>query len=148
MAVAVAPDLVSEDRETSRLLVVEVQSSISDRDRDFFLRQLRSYAEALGKPKTVYYVLVDSDTIQFYEEASPPPRLLLSFSTAEVLKPYMGQSYTGEMSEFLLAGMTMAWLRDLGSHWREQNPPGSDHIAPDVIDLLTKAAVRVASPRP
>jgi len=63
------PDLMAEDRESSRLLVVEVKETISDRDRDFFMQQLRSYAD-LGRPKTVYDVLVDGRQIGIYDRSS------------------------------------------------------------------------------
>lgn len=138
----IRPDLVSEDRATSRLLVVEVKSSIAEADRPFFMQQLRSYAESLGKPKTVYYVLVDNDWMRFYEEDLPEPRLLRQFRTREILKPYIGVEHTGTMSEFLMSGMTMAWLRDLAIHWKEAKPPGSDELEPDIVDLLNTAGIR------
>ncbi|HTX56262.1 MAG TPA: hypothetical protein VMD47_04080 [Candidatus Acidoferrales bacterium] len=141
----IRPDLISEDRESSRLLIVEVKRSIAERDQDFFMDQLRSYAVSLGKPETVYYVLVDSDWIRFYKEASPEPRFLRKLGTRETLRPYIGVDYEGVMSEFLIAGMTMAWLRDLAVHWKESNPPGSDELEPDIMDLLNKAGVRVES---
>ncbi len=145
MGVMIRPDLVSEDRETSRLLVVEVKQSIPQKDQEFFLQQLRSYAESLGKPRTVYYVLVDNDWIRFFEDRELETRLLRQFRTREVLRPYIGADFSGKMSEFLLSGMTMAWLRDLALRWKEENPPGSDEIEPDIVDLLNKAGVRAES---
>jgi hypothetical protein len=143
--VMIKPDLVSLDRSTSRLLVVEAKSSIAEIDRPFFMEQLRSYAESLGKPKTIYYVLVDNDLIRFYGEDFPEPRLLLEFPTREILKPYIGEEYSGTMSEFLMSGMTMAWLRDLAIHWKEAEPPGSDQLDPDIVDLLNTAGVHAES---
>jgi hypothetical protein len=145
MGVMIRPDLISEDREGSRLLIVEVKKSIAERDKDFFMQQLRSYAASQGTPKTIYYVLADSDWIRFYEEDSPKPRFLREFRTREVLGPYIGLDYEGVMSEFLIAGMTMAWLRDLAVHWKESNPPGSSELEPDIVDLLNKAGVRAES---
>jgi hypothetical protein len=145
MAIMYRPDLVSEDRETSRLLVVEVKQSIAERDRDFFMEQLRSYAASQGRHEKVYYVLVDSDSIRFYKEDVPRPLPLAKLSTRETLRPYIGADHSGAMSEFLIAGMTMAWLRDLAVHWKESNPPGSRELEPDIVDLLEKAGVRVES---
>jgi len=145
MGIMIRPDLISEDREGSRLLVVEVKDSIAERDRDFFMEQLRSYAASRGKPKTIYYVLVDSDWMRFYEEDLPRPRFLREFRTREILRPYIGVDYEGNMSEFLMAGMTMAWLRDLAIHWKESSPPGSGELEPDIMDLLNKAGVQVES---
>lgn len=141
----IKPDLVSDDRENSRLLLVEVKRRIDPLDEEFFIQQLRSYAKRLGVPRTIYYVLVDSERIRFYEEASPAPRLLREFRTIEILAPYVGADRSGRMSEFLMSGMTMAWLRDLAHHWKEANPPGSAEIEEDIVDLLTAADVRMES---
>ncbi len=140
------PDLISEDRETSRLLIVEVKESIAEGDQDFFMSQLRLYADALGKPKTVYYVLVDGERIRFYKESEPKPQPLAEFNTRDTLRPYAGEAVSGRMSEFLLAGMTQAWLRDLTTHWKEQSPPGRGKLdeIPGLLDLLSKADVHVA----
>jgi hypothetical protein len=145
MSIMVKPDLVSEHRETSRLLVVEVKQSIAEKDQAFFMQQLRSYAKSLGSPKTVYFVLVDNDWIRVFEEGDPEPRLLSKLPTKTTLKPYVGVEHTGAMSELLMAGMTMSWLRDLAMHWKEQDPPGSSEIKPDIVDLLTKSGVHVES---
>jgi hypothetical protein len=107
------------------------------------MQQLRSYAESLGTPRTVYYVLVDNDSMRFYEEHSPEPRLLHQFRTREILEPYIGEEYTGAMSAFLMSGMTMAWLRDLSIHWKQPNPPKSGELDPAILDLLNTAGVRV-----
>lgn len=144
MRIMTKPNLIAEDRETSRLLVVEVKETIADRDRDFFMQQLRSYADALGRPKTIYYVLVDGRQIGFYEETGAKPRLLRQFDTRYVLRPYVGDAVEGHMSEFTLAGLTMAWLRDIATHWKEKRPPGQDEIEPDIVALLEKADVHVA----
>jgi hypothetical protein len=138
------PNLISEDRATSRLSVVEVKETIAERDRAFFMQQLRAYARALGHPKTIYYVLVDGENIRFYEETDAEPRLLGEFDTRYVLRPYVGEAVEGHLSEFTLAGLTMAWMRDIASHWKEQNPPGGDRIKPDIVDLLEKADVHAA----
>ncbi len=140
------PDLISEDRETSRLLVVEVKESILESDQDFFMHQLRAYADALGNPKTVYYVLVDGERIRFYVESVPKPQPLAEFNTREMLRPYAGEAVNGRMSEFLLAGMTQAWLRDLGTRWKEKNPPGLGRLdkISGLLDLLSKADVHIA----
>lgn len=139
------PDLVSKDLATSRLLVVEIQESIPAQDREFFMQQLRQYAEGLGMPKTVYYVLVDNERIRIYQDAEPEPRLLNEFNTRETLQPYIGADYSGVMSEFLMSGMTMAWLRDLALHWKESNPPGSSEIEPGIVKLVEQAGVHVES---
>ena len=65
MGVMIRPDLISEDREGSRLLIVEVKKSIAERDKDFFMQQLRSYAASQGTPKTIYYVLADTTGYAF-----------------------------------------------------------------------------------
>jgi hypothetical protein len=139
------PNLVSDDRAKSRLLVVEVKRNIVPLDEEFFIQQLRSYAERLGTPRTIYYVLVDNDRIRFYEEASPAPRLLVELPTKSILRPYIGADHIGTMSEFLMAGMTMSWLRDLAIHWKEQSPPGSDKIKADIVDLLSEVGVHMES---
>jgi hypothetical protein len=139
----ITPDLVSQDRSTSRFLVVEVEQSIADIDRPFLMQQLRSYAKSQGTPNTVYYVLVDNDSMRFYKEDEPEPRLLHQFPTREILQPYIGDTYTGTMSAFLMSGMTMAWLRDLSIHWKEANPPKSGELDPAILDLLNTAGVRV-----
>lgn len=141
----IRPDLVSEDRETSRLLVVEVQRNFAESDRAFFMKQLQEYAASLGSPRTVYYILVDNELIQIYRDDVPKPRLLAKLSTSETLEPYIGEKYSGTMSEFLMSGMTMAWLRDLASRWKEKTPPGSELIDADIVDLLTKSGVRLES---
>jgi hypothetical protein len=138
------PDIVANDQETGRILIVEVKDAIKDTDREFFMKQLRQYAAGLGRHSVVYYLLVDRVDMRLFEERDSELKSLLDLDTLRTLRNYMTHEPSARVSEGFLAGLTQAWLRDLAIRWKTDSPEGSESITPDLMDLLSKADIQVA----
>src|SRR5947209_5238193 len=98
------PDIVANDRESGRILIVEVKDTIKDVDRNFFMEQLRDYAHGLGSHNVVYYLLVDRNDIRLFEERAENIKSLTTLNTRRTLRNYMAHEWGSRASEGFLAG--------------------------------------------
>jgi hypothetical protein len=138
------PDIVVDDQATGRVLIVEVKNEIKETDREFFMKQLRQYADRLGKHRVVYYLLADRAEMRLFEDRGTHVEPLVDFDTAKTLRNYMAHEPGVRFSDGFLSGLIQAWLRDISLRWKNENPEGSERITPDLLDLLRKAEIKVA----
>jgi hypothetical protein len=138
------PDIVANDKESGRILIVEVKDAIKDVDRDFFMEELRRYASALGQHSVVYYLLVDRKVMRLFEERNSQVTSLVDLDTLRTLRNYMAHEPSARFSEGFLAGLTQAWLRDLALKWKSDAPEGRERLTPELLDLLHHADIRAA----
>jgi hypothetical protein len=133
------PDIVAIDSETPAVLVVEVKYRVSPKDEDYFIQQLRDYAEAMTFRGKRYFALADQKQVKFYEDRDDRLTFIASVPTQQLNVRYA----RGEAnSEGALASVVMAWLQDLAVQWKDTEAPGE--LPQNLRAFLKRARLGVA----
>jgi hypothetical protein len=151
-------DIIALDREDNIILLVEVKIVLAQEEKakqrivDYMIAWLKTALSRLSEKGTniPFVMYVDLDKINVFKwdgvNLSEP---LCTLKTGEILSYYDPNFLNKKwLDEYHLETLIEAWLHDLDSHWKHEQPPAIEKITeigllPLLIGSSTKTEVKI-----